>query len=114
MEALPLVSDEVVAAAKSVGAGTAVAGCLLFLLDFVSGFLAPLGLLLAVTAALQYEAVDSVGDRSQEMVGAVELKVAYTHESYNCRVLPSEVRLPSIFASSLISPALWNGCVGVG
>ena len=114
MEGLPLVSDEVVAAAKSVGAGTAVAGCLLFLFDFLSGFLALLGLLPAVTAALQYEAVDSVGDRSHEMVGAVELKVAYTHEGYNCRVPPAEVRLPGIFAGSLISPGLWNGCVGVG
>ncbi len=59
---------------------------------------------------LPSEAVDPRGDRSRELVGVVEPKVAYTHESPNCQVPPAEVCLPGVFAASLfwggLSPAL--------
>ena len=59
---------------------------------------------------LHYEAVDARGDRPHDLVGAVEVKVAETHESPNCQVLPAEVRLPGAHVGSLIwgglSPAL--------
>ena len=109
-EPLPLVNPDVVAAAKFVGAGIAFADCMPFLSALLSGYPSLLGLIQAVTSALQSEAVDPRGDRPHELVGVVEPKVAYTHESPNCQVPPAEVCLPGLFAASLfwggLSPAL--------
>ena len=104
-ELLPLVNLDVIAAAKSVGAGTAFVGCMLFLSALLSGFPSLLGLLPAVTVALQFEALDSRGVRPHELVGGVEPKVAYTHETPNCQVPPAEVCCPGVFAASLF----WGG-----
>ena len=104
-EPLALVNLDVLAAAKSLGAGTAFAGCMLFLSALLSGFPSSLGLLSAVASALQSEAVDVRGDRRHGPVGAVEFRVLHTHESRNCQVLPAEARLPGFFAASLF----WGG-----
>ena len=101
-EPLPLVNPDVLDAAKFVGAGTAFAGCMPFLEALLSAFPSLLELLPAVTSALQSEAVDSRGECLHEPVGAVEPKVAYAHESFNCQVPSAEVRLPGLFAAFVV------------
>ena len=54
---------------------------------------------------LPSEPVDLRGARLHERVGVVEPKVAYFHDSYNCRVPPAEVCLPSVIVGSLF----WGG-----
>ena len=98
IEPLPLVNSGLLAAAKSVGSGPAFADCMQFLSDLLSGFSSLRGLLSAVTSVSQSEAVDVRGDRPHEPVGALELKVLYTHESCNCQVPPAEVCLPGLFS----------------
>ena len=104
-EPLLLVNPDVLDAAKFVGAGTAFVGCMPFLEALLSAFPSLLELLPAVTSALQSEVLDVRGDRRHEPVGAVEVKVLYTHESLNCQVPPAEVCLPGLFAASLF----WGG-----
>ncbi len=83
-ESLPLVTSDVLAAAKSVGAGTPFVDCVPFLSTLLSGFPSLLGLLPAVMGALQSEAMDSMGECMHEVFGGVEPEVAYTYEIPNC------------------------------
>ena len=104
-EPMPLVHPGVLAAAKSVGDGTAFCDALPFLSELLSGCPAHALLSQALQLMQSSELHDPRGARSREHPGGVEPQVVYSHESYNCQVPPAEVCLPGVILGSLY----WGG-----